>query len=108
MSGQWPVAGRELHLDAIDGGIPISCLVTSAWVHDSQAAIPLATPTARRVTSLYDLMDSAYDAPEIRAFSQKLGHVAIIDTNPRRRPELKAALASLDHSGRLSRCRLRR
>ena len=82
--------GYKLHLDAIDGGIPISCLLTSASVHDSQAAIPLATLTARRVTSLYDLMDSAYDAPEIRAFSQKLGHVPIIDVNPRRRPEVKA------------------
>ena len=79
--------GYKLHLDA---RIPISCLLTSASVHDSQAAIPLATLTASRVTSLYDLMDSAYDAPEIRAFSQKLGHVPIIDVNPRRRPEVKA------------------
>ena len=82
--------GYKLHIDAIDGGIPVSCLLTSASVHDSQAAIPLATLTAKRVTSLYDLMDSAYDAPEIRAFSRKLGHVPIIDTNPRRRAELKA------------------
>ena len=58
--------GYKLHLDAIDGGIPVSCLLTSASVHDSQAAIPLATLTARRVDSLYDLMDSAYDAPVIR------------------------------------------
>ncbi len=47
--------GYKLHLDAIDGGIPISCLLTSASVHDSKAGIPLATLTARRVTSLYDL-----------------------------------------------------
>ena len=82
--------GYKLHLDAIDGGIPVSCLLTSASVHDSQAAIPLATLTSRRVDSLYDLMDSAYDTPEIRAFSEKLGHVAIIDVNPRRRAEMKA------------------
>ncbi len=82
--------GYKLHIDAIDGGIPVSCLLTSASVHDSQAAIPLARLTASRVDSLYDLMDSAYDAPEIRAFSQKLGHVPIIDLNPRRRPQLKA------------------
>ena len=31
--------GYKLHLDAM---IPISCLLTSASVHDSQAAIPLA------------------------------------------------------------------
>ena len=59
-------------------------------MHDSQAAIPLARLTASRVDSLYNLMDSAYDAPEIRAFSTKLGHVAIIDVNPRRRPKVKA------------------
>ena len=73
--------GYKLHIDAIDGGIPVSCLLTSASVHDSQAAIPLARLTASRVRSLYDLMDSAYDAPEIRAFSQKLGHLPIIDLN---------------------------
>ena len=76
--------GYKLHLDAIDGGIPVSCLLTSASVHDSQAAIPLARLTAN---SLYDLMDSAYDAPEIRAFSETLGHVPIIDViheGPRR------------------------
>ena len=59
-------------------------------MHDSQVAIPLATLTARRVDSLYDLMDSAYDAPEIRAFSEKLGHVPIIDVNPRRKAAVKA------------------
>jgi len=36
------------------------------------------------VTNLYDLMDSAYDAPEIHATSRAFGHVPIIDPNPRR------------------------
>jgi hypothetical protein len=40
--------------------------------------------SARRVTSLYDLMDSAYDAQAIHDFSRRLGHVPIIDPNPRR------------------------
>ena len=71
--------GYKLHLDVADGAIAVSCLLTSASLHDSQAAIPLATLTAARVTNLYDLMDSAYDAPEIRAHSESLGHVAIID-----------------------------
>jgi hypothetical protein len=39
--------------------------------------------TASRVTNLYDLMDSAYDAPEIKATSCDLGHVPIIDPHPR-------------------------
>lgn len=84
--------GYKLHLDAADGGIPISCLLTAASVHDSQVAIPLATMTAARVTNLYDLMDSAYDVPEIREHSGSLGHVAIIDINPRSTRGLKEEL----------------
>ena len=76
--------GYKLHIDTADGDIPISCLLTSAALHDSQAAIPLAYMTASRVTNLYDLMDSAYDAPEIWEHSRSLGHVPIIDANPRR------------------------
>jgi len=33
--------GYKLHIDAADGQIPISCILTSASLHDSQAAIPL-------------------------------------------------------------------
>ena len=40
--------------------------------------------SAERIVSLYDLADAAYDAKEIRAMSARLGHVAIIDRNPRR------------------------
>jgi hypothetical protein len=70
--------GYKLHLDVADGQIPISCLLTAASLHDSQAAIPLATMTAQRVTSLYDLMDCAYDAIHIREHSRSLGHVPLI------------------------------
>ncbi len=70
--------GYKLHLDVADGQIPISCLLTAASLHDSQAAIPLATITARRVTSLYDLMDCAYDANEIHEHSRSLGHIPLI------------------------------
>ena len=76
--------GYKLHLDSIDGELPVSWLLTSASPHDSQAAIPLAQLSATRVTHLYDLMDAAYDAPAIRAMSARLGHVALIDHNPRR------------------------
>lgn len=75
--------GYKLHIDAADGAIPVSCLLSSASLHDSQAAIPLAEITHGRVTSLYDMMDSAYDAPQIKAHSRSLGHVPIIDVNPR-------------------------
>jgi hypothetical protein len=81
--------GYKLHLDIADGQIPISCILTSASLHDSQAAIPLATMSARRVKNLYDLMDSAYDANAIREYSQSLEHVPIID-HCRRAGEKKA------------------
>ena len=51
--------GYKLHLDVADNQIPISCILTSASLHDSQAAIPLAALSARRITSLYDLMRNA-------------------------------------------------
>jgi Transposase DDE domain/Transposase domain (DUF772) len=86
--------GYKLHLDIADGDIPISAMLTSASLHDSQAAIPLATITAGRVTNLYDLMDAAYDASEITANSIALGHVPIIDTNPRNTLGLKEAIAT--------------
>ena len=82
--------GYKLHIDTADGDIPISCLLTSASVHDSQAALALATITASRVTNLYDLMDSAYDAPEIWEKSRALGHVPIIEPNPRRNGKAQA------------------
>ena len=75
--------GYKLHIDVADGQIPISCILTSASLHDSQAAIPLATLSAERTTNLYDLMDAAYDAEEIRQHSRSLGHVPLIDINPR-------------------------
>ena len=73
-----------VHIDTADGDVPISCLLTSASVHDSQVALPLAAITAARVTNLYDLMDSAYDVQEIHDKSRALGHVPIIDHKTRR------------------------
>jgi len=84
--------GYKLHIDASDGGIPISCLLTSASLHDSQVAIPLAEVTSRRVTHCYDLMDAAYDSPLIKQHSESLGHVPLIDENPRNKAR-KAEIA---------------
>jgi hypothetical protein len=86
--------GYKLHLDTVDGCIPVSAIVTSASVHDSQAAIPLASVTDTRITNLYDLMDAAYDVPAIYAHSRSLNHVPLIDKNPRRNKELKEAIAA--------------
>ena len=84
--------GYKLHLDVADGQIPISCILTSASLHDSQAAIPLAFSTAQRVTHLYELMDSAYDAELIHQFVRDSGHIPLIDANPRRDQERKQEL----------------
>lgn len=84
--------GYKLHLDVADGQIPIGCLLTSASLHDRQVAIPLARMTGRRVTHLYEVMDSAYDAQSIHEFIRSQGQVAIIDAHPRRDAALKAEL----------------
>ncbi len=76
--------GYKLHIDSADCGVPISALLTSASVHDSQTAVPLALMTANRVTNCYDLMDTAYCSDEIRCHSRSLGHVPLIDHNARR------------------------
>lgn len=94
--------GYKLHIDSADGGIPISCVLTSASVHDSQVAIPLAIMTDRRCTNCYDLMDSAYDVAEIHAHSRSLGHVAIIDANPRATKGRKQAIADAARAARLA------
>ncbi|MFZ4682978.1 MAG: transposase [Terrimicrobiaceae bacterium] len=76
--------GYKLHLDVADGQLPISAVLTSASVHDSQVAIPLMTLTSKSVAYLYEVMDSAYDADDIHAHSRQLNHEPIIAPHPRR------------------------
>ena len=61
-------------------------------MHDSQVALPLAELTSQQISSLYDLMDSAYDSPIIKQHSRSLGHVPIVDENPRGNKKRKQAL----------------
>jgi hypothetical protein len=75
--------GYKLHVDTVDGGIPVSAIVTSASLNDSQVAIPLAMLTARNITNCYDLMDSGYDVAAIIDHSKSLGHIPLIAKNPR-------------------------
>jgi hypothetical protein len=84
--------GYKLHIDTADGDIPVSCVLTSASVHDSQVALPLAEITNKRITNLYDLMDAAYDSPIIKEHSKSLKHLPIIDVNPRRDREKKVEI----------------
>src|SRR6202166_1241057 len=85
--------GYKLHLDVACGQIPVSCVLTSASVHDSQVAIPLMTMTSARIAYLYDLMDAAYDAAAIHDHAKALGHMPIIDRNFRAQHEAKAEWA---------------
>ena len=83
--------GFKFHVDVNDCGFPVSMVLTSASVHDSQVAIPLMKMTSSKVDYLYDLMDSAYDAQSIYEVSRGLGHVPLIDKNPRGKEVLPMA-----------------
>jgi hypothetical protein len=74
--------GYKLHCDLSDTGLPLSYVLTSASLHDSQAAIPLATLTSRRVIALYELMDAGYHGQRIRQYCEQLGHVVLIPDVP--------------------------
>ena len=76
--------GYKLHLAVGDGEVPLAAILSSASLHDSQAAIPLIQMSSARAKILYDLADCAYDAEEIKAVSKKMGHIPVIDPNPRR------------------------
>jgi hypothetical protein len=76
--------GYKFHIDTACCGVPISAILTSASMHDSQAAIPLALMTQSRVSNLYDLMDAGYCSDELREHSKSLGHIPLIDHNPRK------------------------
>jgi hypothetical protein len=75
--------GYKHHIVTVDGDIPVAAALSSASLHDSQAAIPLMQLAAGRVEYLYDLQDAAYDAAAIRDFSRAQGHVPIIAPNAR-------------------------
>jgi hypothetical protein len=84
--------GYKLHCDTADGQIIIAALLTSASVHDSQAAIPLMTISSQRVTYFYELSDSAYDACQIAEHSRQLEHIPITALHGRRASKKATAL----------------
>ena len=85
--------GYKLHVDSTEAAVPVSCILSSASLHDSQVAIPLADMSAQRVTYLYECMDSTYDAAQIHDHSRKHDSVSIIDTSSRSNKGLREALA---------------
>ena len=87
-------AGYKLHLDVACCGVPITAVLTSASVYDNQVSVPLTRLSAQRVTSLYTLIDAAYDGEPVRQLERELGHVPIVAINSRGRqnpPTLDAA-----------------
>jgi hypothetical protein len=84
--------GYKLHWDVADGQIPISVVLTSASLHDSQVAIPLATMSTQRVAYCYELMDAAYEAQHIEEQSRQLGHIPIVDPKAPGGPKSQAVL----------------
>ena len=83
--------GYKLPIDTADGDIPVTAMLTSASLHDSQAAIPLMRMTGERVTYRYDLADAAYCSGVIREVSRQEGHVPLIDHNARRGEKIEFA-----------------
>jgi hypothetical protein len=96
--------GYKLHLDVAGGDVPVSAILTSASLHDCQAAIPLIAMTSQRITYLYDIMDAAYDAAAVDEYSRRLGHQPIIVARsdrhaPGRKAEQKAERKRLARLG---------
>lgn len=81
--------GFKLHASVDDLGLPVAAILTSASLNDCEAAIPLLAKTNKRVKNFYDLMDSAYDVPEIKEYSRSLEHVPIIDEHARGKAQKK-------------------
>lgn len=74
--------GYKIHAAVDDNCIPLAVIITSASLNDCEAAIPLAAKAHQVATNFYDLMDAAYDHPEIKEHSISLNHVPIIDKCP--------------------------
>ena len=75
--------GYKFHVAIDDLCIPLAAILSSASLNDSEVAIPLAIKSDSVAKNFYDLMDSAYNSPEIKEHSFSLGHVPIIDERPR-------------------------
>ncbi len=76
--------GYRMHIDAADGDVPVSRVLTPAPPRDSQAAIPLAGMTGKRLGHCHELMDAACDSREVGLHARLAGRVATVDANPRR------------------------
>jgi len=76
-----------------DGGLPVSCLLSSASLHNSQAAIPLEEMTQERVTHCDGLMDGCR---LWRALDQTAQQITGACPPDRRQPRSKVRKAELE------------
>ncbi len=74
--------GYKMHVAVDDNCIPLAVIITSASLNDCEVAIPLALKSNQVAANFYDLMDAAYDHPEIKEHSISLGHIPLIDRCP--------------------------
>lgn len=74
--------GYKLHVAINDDCVPLAGILTSASLNDCEAAIPLIRKSHQSALNLYNLMDAAYDHPEIREAVVSSGRVPIIDQCP--------------------------
>jgi len=66
--------------------------MTARWHYRWRRGRANGSPTCMTCLQQAGLMDAAYDAPIIRENSKSLGHVPIIEINPRRNTKLKEEL----------------
>ena len=81
--------GCTMRLDVTDGRVPASCLLTLAFLDESQSANPLKTITAGHFVRYSDLTDTAYEVEQFWAHNKRR-HVVMIDKRRLLRPQLKA------------------
>jgi hypothetical protein len=68
----------KLHNDTADDNIPVTAILTSASMHDSQATITMMCLIGALVTDLNDLFDSANCSRVNRKVSRQEVQVALI------------------------------
>ena len=93
--------GYKVHSAVTNDCIPLAVIVTSASLNDCEVAIPLAEK-CKSLTSFYDLMDAAYDHPEIKEHSVSLGHIPIIDKCPNSKDQKIEKKAEQDRKKQLN------
>jgi Transposase domain (DUF772)/Transposase DDE domain len=81
--------GYKFHCDVTEDQVPISCLLTSASIHDSQVSIPLSIMSSQKAAYLVEIADAAYDSKLLNSFTESLGLVPITDKNPRRKKKIE-------------------